>query len=71
MAIYASIFNYLSESFTNNVEEAAIVLNTFPSPLAYVAFYTTPWVDAMGVGWTYGQMAFIMIFSWLFVLALI
>ncbi|KAM0514987.1 hypothetical protein ACHAPE_006309 [Trichoderma viride] len=77
LVVYASMcitpitVNYLSECFTNNVEEAAIVLNTFRIAFGLsVAFYITPWVDAMGVGWTYGLMAFIMIFSWLFVLAL-
>ncbi|GFP57233.1 efflux pump radE [Trichoderma asperellum] len=77
LVIYASMcitpitVNYLSECFTNNVEEAAIVLNTFRIAFGLsIAFYITPWVDAMGIGWTYGLMAFIMIFSWLFVLVL-
>jgi hypothetical protein len=63
--------NYLSECFTHNVEETAIVLNT--ARIAFglsVAFYITPWVTAIGVGWAYGLMAFIMIVSWLFVMAL-
>jgi MFS family permease len=77
LVIYASMcitpvtVNYLSECFTHNVEETAIVLNT--ARIAFglsVAFYITPWVTAMGVGWAYGLMAFIMIVSWLFVMAL-
>jgi MFS family permease len=77
LVIYASMcitpitVNYLSECFTHNVEETAIVLNTFRIAFGLsVAFYITPWVDAVGVGWTYGMMAFIMIFSWLFVVVL-
>lgn len=63
--------NYLSECFTNNVEETAIVLNTFRIAFGLsVAFYITPWVNAVGVGWAYGMMSFIMIFSWLFVMLL-
>jgi MFS family permease len=76
LVIYVSMctpvtVNYLSECFTHNVEETAIVLNK--ARIAFglsVAFYITPWVTAMGFGWTYGLMAFIMIVSWLFVMVL-
>lgn len=77
LVIYASMcitpitVNYLSECFTHNVEETAIVLNTCRIAFGLsVAFYITPWVDAVGAGWTYGMMAFIMILSWLCVILL-
>ncbi|KAJ6779709.1 hypothetical protein PWT90_09422 [Aphanocladium album] len=64
--------NYLSECFTNNIEETAIVLNTFRIGFGLsVVFYVNQWVEAVGFSWTYGTMAFIQIFSWFFVMLLL
>ena len=35
-----------------------------------MAFYINPWVNAMSFHWTYGMMAFLQVFSFLFVLLL-
>ena len=64
--------NYLSECFTNNIEETAIVLNAFRIGFGLsIAFYINQWVEKVGFAWTYGTMAFIQVFSWFFVLMLL
>ncbi|KAH8880904.1 MFS general substrate transporter [Thozetella sp. PMI_491] len=64
--------NYLSECFTKNIEETAIVLNAFRISLGLsIAFYVNQWVSDVGFAWCYGTMAFIQVFSWFFVLLLL
>jgi hypothetical protein len=64
--------NYLSECFTRNIEETAIVLNAFRIGFGLsVAFYINQWVADLGFAWCYGSMAFIQIAAWLFVLLLL
>ncbi|KAH6661282.1 major facilitator superfamily domain-containing protein [Truncatella angustata] len=63
--------NYLSECFTNNIEETAIVLNAFRVGFGLsLVFYINPWVAKVGFAWAYGTMAFIQVFSWLFLTVL-
>ncbi|KAH8668814.1 polyamine transporter [Xylariales sp. PMI_506] len=63
--------NYLSECFTRNIEETAIVLNAFRIAFGLsLTFYVTPWVASVGFAWSYGTMAFIQVFSWVFMIAL-
>jgi hypothetical protein len=63
--------NYLCECFTHNPAETAIVLNTFRISLGLtVTFYINEWVAGVGFGWTYGITAFLEIFSFLAVMAL-
>lgn len=71
MCINPMSVNYLSECFINAVEETAIIMNICRVAFGLsVAFYIDPWVAKMGFAWTYGLMAFIWLFSWLFVLLL-
>lgn len=64
--------NYLSECFTKNIEETAIVLNAFRIGFGLsVAFYINQWVIDVGFAWCYGTMAFIQVFAWLFVMVLL
>ncbi|RDW80542.1 hypothetical protein BP5796_05240 [Coleophoma crateriformis] len=63
--------NYACECFTKNPAETAIVLNSFRIGFGLsIAFYITPWVDAVGFAWCYGTMAFIQVFSFCFVVVL-
>lgn len=63
--------NYLSECFTKNIEETAIVLNAFRIGFGLsVAFYIDTWVEKVGFSWTYGIMSFIQVLVWLCVLLL-
>ncbi|KAK9774121.1 putative Major facilitator superfamily domain-containing protein [Seiridium cardinale] len=63
--------NYLSECFTKNIEETAIVLNAFRVGFGLsIAFYINPWVAKVGFAWTYGTMGFIQVVSWVFLIAL-
>ncbi|KAH8193991.1 hypothetical protein TruAng_011845 [Truncatella angustata] len=63
--------NYLSECLTNNIEETAIVLNAFRVGFGLsLVFYINPWVAKVGFAWAYGTMAFIQVFSWLFLTVL-
>ncbi|KUI72104.1 hypothetical protein VM1G_07542 [Cytospora mali] len=64
--------NYLSECFTHNIEETAIVLNSFRIGFGLsIAFYLKPWVGKVGLVWTYGTMAFIQLFAFFFVVILL
>lgn len=64
--------NYLSECFTHNIQEAAIVLNVFRIGFGLsVAFYINQWVEDVGFSWCYGTMSFIQIFSFIFAVILI
>ncbi|KAF7717735.1 MFS-type transporter [Penicillium ucsense] len=63
--------NYVVECFTKYPAEAGIVIGAYR--IAYgltISFYINPWVDAVGVGWVYGMMAFFAVFSFFFVMLL-
>jgi hypothetical protein len=66
-----STYSYACEIFTKNPAETAIILNCFRLGFGLsVAFYISPWVELMSFNWTYGMMAFLQVFSFLFVLVL-
>ncbi|KAF3402653.1 hypothetical protein DPV78_004827 [Talaromyces pinophilus] len=55
--------NYLSECFTHNIQEAAMVLNVFRIGFGLsIAFYINQWVEDAGFSWCYRTMSFIQIF---------
>jgi uncharacterized membrane protein len=63
--------SYACEIFTHNPAEVAIVLNDYRIGFGLsVAFYINEWVDIMGFNWTYGMMACMQVFSFLFVILL-
>ena len=63
--------SYACEIFTQNPAETAIILNAFRLSFGLsVTFYIQPWVADMDFNWTYGLMAFLQVFSFLFVILL-
>lgn len=63
--------SYACEIFTKNPAETAIVLNAFRLAFGLsVTFYITGWVELMSFNWTYGMMAFLQVFSFLFIILL-
>jgi hypothetical protein len=65
------IANYLVECFINFPMEAAMSSTFFRIVWGLtVPFYINEWVDAVGIGWCYGMMAFFSLGSFAFVLIL-
>lgn len=60
--------NYVVECFTGYPAEAGIVIGAYRIVYGLtISFYIGPWVEAVGVGWVYGMMAFFAVFSFGFV----
>lgn len=63
--------NYICECFRTHTVEAALVLNSMRLFLGLsINFYINPWIDAVGVGWVYGMMAFFTVFAFMFLISL-
>lgn len=63
--------NYVVECFTRYPAEAGIVVGAYRIVYGLtITFYINPWVEAVGVGWVYGMMAFFAVFSFLSVMLL-
>lgn len=63
--------NYIAECFRKNTSEATIPLNSFRLFLGLtINFYINYWVEAVGLGWVYGMMAFFTLFSFTFLIVL-
>jgi len=63
--------NYICECFRTHTVEATLVLNSMRLFLGLsINFYINPWIDAVGVGWVYGMMAFFSLFAFMFLVAL-
>jgi hypothetical protein len=64
--------NYVSECFKECVSEAMVPLNSMRLFFGLtINFYINPWIAAMGVGWTYGLMAFLCVGSFGFLVVLL
>jgi hypothetical protein len=63
--------NYICECFRTHTVEATLVLNSMRLFLGLsINFYINPWIEAVGVGWAYGMMAFFSVFAFMFLIAL-
>ncbi|OQE01193.1 hypothetical protein PENVUL_c044G03877 [Penicillium vulpinum] len=63
--------NYVVECFTQYPAGAGIVIGAYRIVYGLtISFYVNPWVQAVGVGWVYGMMAFFAVFSFMFVMLL-
>ena len=63
--------NYVVECFTKYPGEAGIVIGAYRIVYGLtISFYINPWVEAVGVGWVYGMMAFFAVFSFFFIMLL-
>lgn len=71
LAITPITVNYINEAFISHSAEASIAVNLYRVGFGLsVAFYIKQWVAETGVGWAYGTMAFMEIFSFFFVMLL-
>jgi hypothetical protein len=60
--------NYICECFVSHPAEASITANMLRLVFGLsVAFYINDWVADVNVGWTYGMMAFLDAFSFVFI----
>lgn len=65
------VVNYVVECFTHYPAEAGIVIGAYRIAFGLtISFYINPWVEAVGVGWVYGMMAFFAVFSFFCVMLL-
>lgn len=65
------VVNYVVECYTGYPAEAGIVIGAYRIVFGLtITFYIEPWAHAVGVGWTYGMMAFLAVFSFGFVVVL-
>lgn len=63
--------NYICECFRSHTTEVTLVLNSMRLFLGLsINFYINPWVEAVGIGWVYGMMAFFSIFAFMFLVLL-
>ncbi|KAJ5762168.1 uncharacterized protein N7511_005550, partial [Penicillium nucicola] len=63
--------NYVVECFPGFPAEVGIVVGAYRIVYGLtIGFYIDGWVDAVGVGWVYGMMAFFATFSFFFVMLL-
>ncbi|KAJ5545233.1 Major facilitator superfamily domain general substrate transporter [Penicillium sp. DV-2018c] len=63
--------NHVVECFTRYPAEAGIAIGAYRIVFGLtISFYINPWVEAVGVGWVYGMMAFFAVFSFFFVMLL-
>jgi hypothetical protein len=54
-ALVPVVTNYVNECFTGRAQEVTTALNFYRLVLGLtVPFYITPWLAAVGVGWTFG-----------------
>lgn len=59
--------NYICECFRTHTIEATVSLNSIRNFLGVsIPFFINNWVDAVGLGWVYGMMAFFAVFSFSF-----
>ena len=62
--------NYAVESFLNHTIATAIAMNAWRLPLGLaLPFIETPWVESVGVGWTFGIAGFLCFGALLMILA--
>ncbi|KAJ6029274.1 Major facilitator superfamily domain general substrate transporter [Penicillium canescens] len=63
--------NYVVECFKGFPAEVGIVVGAYRIVYGLtIGFYIDGWVEAVGVGWVYGMMAFFAVFSFFFVMLL-
>jgi len=63
--------NYICECFRSHTVEATLVLNSMRLFLGLsINFYISLWIDAVGIGWVYGMMAFFTVFAFCFLILL-
>jgi hypothetical protein len=63
--------NYVVECFKGFPAEVGIVVGAYRIVYGLtIGFYIDEWVEAVGVGWVYGMMAFFAVFSFFFVILL-
>ena len=64
--------NYLAECFPRHPAECGIVLSGYRLALGLAAgFFIQPWVEKVGIVWTFGTAAFLSIFAFLFIILLL
>ena len=68
----AIISNYLSESFPQFPAECGIFLNAYRVILGFASgFFIQPWADTVGVAWTFGTAALLIVAAFLLIVLLL
>lgn len=64
--------NYLVECFQRFPAECGVALSGYRVALGLAAgFFIQPWVERLGISWTFGTAAFMSIFAFLFIVLLL
>ena len=71
-ATTAIVSNYLVECFQQFSAECGVALSGYRLALGLAAgFFIQPWVEEVGIAWTFGTAAFMSIFAFLFIILLL